>query len=102
MDEEEVFYVKAIPHKSSKCKFEVLFTLNSAQEVTREKYNIKEKTPTHEDGSPHLADTHIMESPPVKRSLFNSHDAPVANKEKDEKARNEDQQKNTSELQRLV
>ncbi|KAL2466249.1 hypothetical protein Adt_42100 [Abeliophyllum distichum] len=99
MDEEEVFYVKAIPkeQESFECKFEVLFILNFAQTVTGDKDDIKNegKASLHEDGSPHLASTYLIESPPKKIYLFQSHDTPVANKKKFEKPGNEDEQKKT-------
>ncbi|KAL2527454.1 hypothetical protein Adt_12510 [Abeliophyllum distichum] len=99
MDEDELFYVNAIPQQpqqSSKCKFEILFIVNPSQrKVRRDKDKDKGKT-LAEDISPAdviPADIQLTE-PPAKRSLFHSDDAHVATKKKFEKFGNSNNKKN--------
>ncbi|KAL2470833.1 replication protein A 70 kDa DNA-binding subunit B-like [Abeliophyllum distichum] len=68
IDEDEVFYVKAIPHQFSlECKFEILFIVNPSEVGDMD----KGKAPVKDVDDIDLANTHLME-PRAKRSLFHS------------------------------
>ncbi|KAL2457710.1 replication protein A 70 kDa DNA-binding subunit B-like [Abeliophyllum distichum] len=88
MDEDEIFYVKAIAQESSPdCKFEILFIVNPSQIVGDKN---KGKAPVEHIGEP----IKLLE-PTTKRSLFHSDtDDAQSSKKKCDKSRIESTKKN--------